>query len=381
MTADSFSATLGYLAMGTGNDNNTWGALATASVFQVFEDAIANILSSIVTGGTLNLSTNAPPNGPSPARFAFLDFTGALAATENVTVPNLSKMWLVRNRTSGAQSLIMGTPTPSTTATIPQNSGWQVVICDGANNITCFPFNTVQALMAGGSAAAPSYSNASETNSGFYRHGLNDWRFAIGGVDLLQITGASGSPANTIQALSPGSLSLGSGALTVAGLTATTSGVTVTLGGLTVNGGGGSIKGGLTVVDTGLTVSAGGATIAGGETVTGGLTVDSFHLDTGTKTATGNAGQATLNKMSGTITTEALSTAAGSRTSYLVNNSNVTPGDIVMVNIGNGSNSTNHAFCGVIAPGSGSFSVVIENGNASIALNGTMKIFFAVLKN
>jgi fibronectin-binding autotransporter adhesin len=379
MTADSFSATLGYLAMGTGNDNNTWGALANASVFQVFEDAIANILSSIVTGGTLNLTTNAPPNGASPARYAFLDFTGALASTESVVVPNLSKMWMVRNRTSGSQSLIMGTPTPSTTATIPQNSGWQVVICDGANNITCFPFNTVQVLMGAGSAAAPSYSNASETNSGFYRNGTNDWRFSIGGVDLLKITGAGGTPANAITVLAPATLSLG-GSLTVPGITLTTNGVTVTLGGITVNGGGITVASGAASFAGGVTVTAGGATIAGGEAVTGGLTVDAFHLDTGTKTATGNAGQATLNKMSGIVTTESLTIAGGSKTTYLINNSNITSSDVVLVEVGNGTNSTAQPSIGTVTPGTGSVSIAINN-TAATSVSGTLKLFFAVLKN
>ena len=63
MAADTFSNTLGVLLMGTGNDNNSWGNNANLDVFQVFEDAIANVLTSSVTGGTLDLSGLAPPAG------------------------------------------------------------------------------------------------------------------------------------------------------------------------------------------------------------------------------------------------------------------------------------------------------------------------------
>ena len=58
MTADTYTATLGAIQMGTGNDNNTWGSNANSFVFQIFEDAIANVLTSTVTGGTLDALTD-----------------------------------------------------------------------------------------------------------------------------------------------------------------------------------------------------------------------------------------------------------------------------------------------------------------------------------
>src|SRR6266700_3504463 len=109
MPADTFSSVLGWLAMGTGNDNNTWGSNANAQVFQIFEDAIAGMLSSSVSGGTLDLSASPPPSAPSQARHAILNFSGALASTQTVIVPNLTKLWTVWNATSGAAQLLMKT--------------------------------------------------------------------------------------------------------------------------------------------------------------------------------------------------------------------------------------------------------------------------------
>jgi hypothetical protein len=202
MPADTFSATLGVLLMGTGNDNNSWGGNANSSVFQIFEDAIANVLTSSVTGGTLDLSGSAPPAGPSQVRYSALVFTGTLASNQTIKVPNLTKFWWVNNETSGAFTLAIETPSGSP-VTIPQNSGWQLVLCDGANDIVVSPFNSQQIQMPDGSAGAPAYSDVNEPTSGWYRHATQDWRLSLGGIDVLQVTGAGAASPNQFNVLSP----------------------------------------------------------------------------------------------------------------------------------------------------------------------------------
>src|ERR1700688_2551573 len=154
MAADTYTATLGAILMGTGNDNNAWGSNLNTLAIQILEDAIANVLSSSVTGGTLDLSTNPPPNAASLARYYALVFNGALASNQIVKVPNLTKSWWVQNKTSGAFSLTIETPSASAVAVIPQNSGWQRVWCDGSANVLVEPFNTVQIQMPDGTAGA-----------------------------------------------------------------------------------------------------------------------------------------------------------------------------------------------------------------------------------
>lgn len=190
MTADTYSTTLGVLLMGTGNDNNTWGANQNNAVFQILEDAIANVLTTTVSGGTLDLSGSPPPAAPSQVRFAALIFNGTLGAGQTVIVPNLPKFWWVQNSTSGAFAMQLQA-TGGAAVAIPQNSGWQLVYCDGATNIIVMPFNSVQVLMPDGSAAAPSYSNVNEPSSGWYRFGAGNWRISILGTDAIQVS-ASG---------------------------------------------------------------------------------------------------------------------------------------------------------------------------------------------
>src|ERR1700687_134042 len=98
MAADTYTSNIGILQQGTGNNNNNWGVLLDAAL-QVADDAIAGILSSAVTGGTLDLSGTPPPAGPSQARYAYLLFTGVLTSNQTVIVPNVSKFWFIQNAT------------------------------------------------------------------------------------------------------------------------------------------------------------------------------------------------------------------------------------------------------------------------------------------
>jgi hypothetical protein len=207
--ADTFTSTLGTIVMGIGGDNNQWGQNLNVSVFQILEDAIANPQSYTVTGGTLDLSTNAPPLGPSLARYAYLIFSGALTSNQTVIVPNLPKWWMVSNLTTGAFTLSMKTPS-GTAVVIPQGGGANVqqVYCTGANVISVSPFNWAQVAMPNGSAGAPSYSYANEASSGWYRNGTQDIRLAVNGADVLQVTGA-GAGTPSVMNLLAGALQVG----------------------------------------------------------------------------------------------------------------------------------------------------------------------------
>src|ERR1035438_9121927 len=121
MTADTFSSSLGTLVMGTGNDNNSWGTNANSLVFQIFEDAIANSLTSTVGGGTLDLSVAGvlPLAAANPVHYAALIFNGTLSSLQIIRVPNLPKFWWVQNATSGAFTLQFETY-QGTTAGTPQ---------------------------------------------------------------------------------------------------------------------------------------------------------------------------------------------------------------------------------------------------------------------
>lgn len=231
MVADTYSTTLGVLLMGTGNDNNSWGSNANASVFQILEDAIVNALTSTVAGGTLDLSGTPPPAAATQVRYAALIFNGTLASNQVIQVPNLIKSWWVQNATNGSFTLKIKTPAGTASTAIPQNSGWQLVMCDGANGITVSPFNTVQVQMPNGSAAAPAYSFINGPSSGWYRNGTEDYRFAISGADILQVTGPLASTPSVFNVLSPNALQVAGAQVLPAGVEMPYAGVALPSGG------------------------------------------------------------------------------------------------------------------------------------------------------
>jgi hypothetical protein len=105
-----------------------------------------------------------------------------------------------------------------------------------------------------------------------------------------------------------------------------------------------------------------------------------LSLGKGTKTASATAGAATLHQPSGVITSEALTTAAAAVYTLTLTNDKIVATDIVLVSLGNGTNSAGHPHVLTVTPAAGSVVIVVRNTHASAALNGTLKIAFAVVK-
>lgn len=100
-------------------------------------------------------------------------------------------------------------------------------------------------------------------------------------------------------------------------------------------------------------------------------------VDSGTVTLSSNAG--VLSKMAGVITTESLTTAAGSSQALTITNTLCASTDIILISRGGGTNSAGSPLMKVV-PGTGSFVITLDNVHASAAFNGTFKISFLLLK-
>lgn len=98
--------------------------------------------------------------------------------------------------------------------------------------------------------------------------------------------------------------------------------------------------------------------------------------DEGTGTTSSFA--VTLNTQKGVITTEALTTAAGSTQNITLTNSKMTADTVMLVTLGAGTNTAGTPLL-FITPGSGSATITILNAHASAALNGTLKIHFVLV--
>lgn len=109
-------------------------------------------------------------------------------------------------------------------------------------------------------------------------------------------------------------------------------------------------------------------------------TVASAKVDTGTKTATATAGAATLNKSSGIITSESLTTAAGATYTLTLTNSTIAAADQVFASVQLGGATTGTPAVATVTPAAGSVVIVIQNIASAAALNGTIKIAYTVQK-
>lgn len=99
-------------------------------------------------------------------------------------------------------------------------------------------------------------------------------------------------------------------------------------------------------------------------------------------TATASSNAATLNAAgSGVITTEALTTLAGSDYTLTLTNNMVAAADLVFATVQYGTATTGSPFVSRITPAAGSVVILVRNGaSTDSVLNGTVKIGFFVLK-
>lgn len=98
-------------------------------------------------------------------------------------------------------------------------------------------------------------------------------------------------------------------------------------------------------------------------------------------TATASSGAATLNAAgSGVVTSESISTAAGSNYTLTLTNSMVAAADLVFATVQLGSATTGEPLVESITPAAGSVVIIIRNNHGSAAFNGTIKIGFLVVK-
>ena len=97
--------------------------------------------------------------------------------------------------------------------------------------------------------------------------------------------------------------------------------------------------------------------------------------------ATSAAGAVTLNNaVSGTITTESLSTAIGGIYSITLTSNLIKPSSVVLANVTLGSATQGTMSIVHITPALGSVNIKIKNVDAANALNGTLKIGFAIFQ-
>jgi hypothetical protein len=315
-----------------GDNAATWGAPKLNDVFDRLDEAIAGVEAISTSGGTTTLTSNN--YSTDQARKAVLVLSGTLASNAVIIVPNVEKTYLAVNNTTGSFSVTVKTAAGTGYAL---RSGPNWVYCDATNVVGAVPrldqaplatasvdvnsqritnlgtpsastdaatkayvdaavstTPTQNLATSAGTALAPTYSWATDSNTGMYLVGSDSLGLSAGGTVRATVSSTGLAVAGVFSA---------SGAMTASG------GLGVT-GALTTSGG----------ASIGATLGVtGAATFGSTASVTGALTAASVASSGAVSGTTLSAsGAATLSStlaVSGTTTLTVLNTNLGSAAS------------------------------------------------------------------
>jgi hypothetical protein len=132
--ASSYTPLLRLTLPTTGELQGTWGDTVNNGITSLTEAAIAGTAAIVMSDAnhTLTVANGATDE----ARRMFVTLTGALTATRNVICPAVSKMYVVRNNTTGGQSIVF--KTSAGTGITVANGQSALLYCDGTNVVEAF---------------------------------------------------------------------------------------------------------------------------------------------------------------------------------------------------------------------------------------------------
>lgn len=141
-----------------GENTNSWGSLLNSNTIDMIDQSLDGMASFTVSAPT-TLTNN---NGSSDqARCRYLNITGGTGGT--ITIPNVEKVYIVRNTSSGTLTFTTGS---GTTATVP--TGQQaVVVCEGGNVCRAYTIGaTFSTITTTGSATLGDATSDTHTING-----------------------------------------------------------------------------------------------------------------------------------------------------------------------------------------------------------------------
>lgn len=122
----SYTDSLRLIKQAPGEGLNVWGSLLNNGVFDLVDSAIAGFLAIAITGD-YDLSTS---NGMTDeARTAMLKFTGTPANNATITLPSVSKGYLIWNATNKALTFTTG----AGSTVVVDASDVVAIFCDASN--------------------------------------------------------------------------------------------------------------------------------------------------------------------------------------------------------------------------------------------------------
>ena len=162
--ASTYSTSLRIQLIGTGDQSGVWGTSTNNNLGTLIEQAITNVGSITLSGSTYTLSSY---NGiTDESRNAVLVFSGSLGAPCTVIAPAVPKTYIVRNATTGGQTVVMSVGVGST-VTIPNGQTF-IVYSDGSNFYSASNYNAGSVAITGGTIDGTTIGGTTPSNGSFY---------------------------------------------------------------------------------------------------------------------------------------------------------------------------------------------------------------------
>lgn len=206
--ASTYSPSLRIELIGTGDQSGLWGETTNNNLGGLIEQAITGYQSIAITDTDYTLT--ALNGSVDQARNAILRFTsiGSLSATRNVIIPAAEKTYVIKNDTTGSQSITVKTSSGTGVTVIA--GGTTFVYCDGTDVYQAsqyFPTLSVGAISIGSgttgsgsfvlqtnpSITAPTISTPTISNQVSTGGTLNNMTIASLAADLAVVDGGTGA--------------------------------------------------------------------------------------------------------------------------------------------------------------------------------------------
>lgn len=123
----TYSPRLRFELQATGENRSTWGTKAN-NVFRRVEDSIAGY--STISVANTNYTLTVQNGTEDEAREAVINITGTWTAARTITVPDVEKMYIMRNATTGGFAMTVANSSTSVSVT---NGEVALIITDGVN--------------------------------------------------------------------------------------------------------------------------------------------------------------------------------------------------------------------------------------------------------
>jgi len=162
--ASTYSTNLKIELIGTGEQSGSWGGTTNTNLGTALEQAIVGYGNpNFTTDADLTISLT-DSNATQIARNLALNVTSSvsLTATRNLIVPTIQKPYIIRNNTTGSQSIVVKT-SAGTGVTVP-NGKYAYVYTDGTNVVSALDY--LPSLALGTALAVTSGGTGGTTSTG-----------------------------------------------------------------------------------------------------------------------------------------------------------------------------------------------------------------------